>query len=94
MALPPLEEQSAITEAVSEKLSQIDAMEAEVERGLARAARLRQTILKAAFLGKLVPQDSDEEPAEKLLERIKNLRESAAESRPQPAKRKRKTVSP
>jgi len=29
------------------------------------------SILKRAFEGKLVPQDLDDEPAEKLLERIK-----------------------
>lgn len=75
LPLPTLAEQSAIVEAVNEKLSQIDAMEAEVERGLARAARLRQAILKAAFAGKLVPQNPDDEPAAKLLERIKAERE-------------------
>jgi type I restriction enzyme S subunit len=72
--LPPSVEQVAIIEAVNEKLSQIDAMEAEVERGLARAARLRQAILKAAFAGKLVPQDPIDEPAAVLLERIKSER--------------------
>jgi type I restriction enzyme S subunit len=32
---------------------------------------MRQSILKTAFEGKLVPQDPTDEPAEKLLERIK-----------------------
>ncbi len=68
--MPPLDEQSTIVEAVNEKLSQIDALEAEVERGLARASRLRQAILKAAFEGKLVPQDPTDEPASVLLRRI------------------------
>lgn len=48
---------------------------AEVEKtvadNLARAGRLRQAILGRAFSGRLVPQDPNDEPAEKLLERIR-----------------------
>ncbi|MGE3109331.1 MAG: restriction endonuclease subunit S [Phycisphaerales bacterium] len=72
--LPPLPVQSAIVEAVTERLSQIDALEAEVGRGLARASRLRQSILKTAFEGRLVPQDPADEPTSVLLERIRNDR--------------------
>jgi type I restriction enzyme, S subunit len=87
LPLPPLTEQSAIVEAVNEKLSQIDAMEAEVERGLARASRLRQAILKSAFEGKLVPQDPTDEPASVLLERIKQERASQAGNQAKRSKR-------
>jgi type I restriction enzyme S subunit len=46
-----------------------------VEQGLKQAERLRMSILKRAFEGKLVPQDPNDEPAEKLLERIKRRKE-------------------
>lgn len=70
LPLPPVAEQSAIVEAVNEKVSQIEALEAEVEHGLARASRLRSAILKTAFEGRLVAQDPSDEPASELLERI------------------------
>jgi type I restriction enzyme S subunit len=87
--LPPLAEQAAIVEAVNEKLSQIDGLESEIECGLARASRLRQSILKAAFEGRLVPQDPADEPASVLLERI---RQQAADPSSPPVARRTKTV--
>lgn len=93
--LPPVLEQEAILERFAEKLSQIEAMETEVERGLARAARLRQAILKAAFEGKLVPQDLSDEPASVLLARIRALREAmAAQSSGRPKRASRKKAAP
>ncbi len=53
------------------RFSIADEVEKIVGSSLKQAERLRMSILKRAFEGKLVPQDPDDEPAEKLLERIK-----------------------
>jgi len=74
--LPPLLEQHQIVAEIESRLSVADQLEKVVEQSLKQAERLRKSILKQAFEGKLVPQDPTDEPAEKLLERIKEEKES------------------
>jgi type I restriction enzyme S subunit len=71
LPLAPRDEQEAIVSEVESRLSIADAEEKTIEAALKQAARLRQSILKRAFEGKLVPQDRTDEPADRLLERIR-----------------------
>ena len=80
LPLPPLAEQRRIVAEVERRLSVVQQAEATVEASLARAERLRQSILKQAFSGRLVPQDPGDEPASALLERIRAEREAEAEA--------------
>jgi type I restriction enzyme, S subunit len=70
--LAPLDEQRQIVAEVAFHLSIVEQIEAQVDADLRRAARLRQSILKRAFEGRLVPQDSNDEPAETMLLRLRS----------------------
>jgi hypothetical protein len=75
LALPPTDEQEIVVEAVEEQFSIIDHLEADIGAKLENAQALRQSILRHAFAGKLVPQDPNDEPASELLKRIAAERE-------------------
>jgi len=66
-----LVEQEKIIQEIESRLSVCDKIEESITTSLLQAEALRQSILKKAFEGKLVPQDPNDEPAEKLLKRIK-----------------------
>lgn len=70
--LPPVEVQRAIVERVSALLDAATRTHDQIEGDLQRAASLRQSILRVAFEGKLVPQDPNDEPASVLLQRIRD----------------------
>ena len=69
--LCPLPEQHQIVAEIERCFSIADDVERTVDQSLQQAERLRQSILKQAFIGQLVPQDPTNEPAAVLLERIK-----------------------
>jgi type I restriction enzyme S subunit len=89
IALPPLDEADGILESAEQSLSGADRLARDVEQAEKESSALRQAILKAAFAGRLVPQDPNDEPAGVLLARIRA--ERAARPRPARGRRGRST---
>ena len=77
--LPPGGEQTRVLAAMERLLSVAVEAEEECLMNASRLARLRRSILRLAFEGKLVDQDPSDEPASVLLDRIKAQR-AAGES--------------
>ena len=65
------EEAEAVMEALASKLSEVDQLDQTLTTSLQQSEALRQSILKKAFSGQLVAQDTNDEPAAALLARIK-----------------------
>jgi type I restriction enzyme S subunit len=83
--IPPRQEQERVLIEVERQLSLVDALAGSVATALRRGAALRQSILRQAFTGNLVPQDPSDEPASVLLERIAAERAAA----PKPRRKRR-----
>lgn len=73
--LPSYNEQTVFVEKIENIFNRISENEAVIDAELLRAETLRQSILKKAFSGQLVPQDPSDEPASKLLARIQAEKE-------------------
>lgn len=70
LAICELGEQEEVVKVVDDKMSVIDQLNQTITTSLQQAEALRQSILKKAFSGELVPQDPNDEPAAALFARI------------------------
>ena len=91
--IPPLPEQEQIVSELERHLSVADEIEATLDAELKRAERLRQSILKQAFSGKLVPQNPNDEPASILLEKIRDEKEHQQSKRKKTTPKSKTTLS-
>jgi type I restriction enzyme S subunit len=89
--VPPLEALKRIKDEFDRMDAAMVSVRASLAEESARASALRQSILKAAFSGQLVPQDPRDEPASALLAR---LAAQAAAVPAEPKRRGRKPAQP
>jgi type I restriction enzyme S subunit len=80
-----VEHQLEIVKFIETQFSAIDQLESDINTNLKKAETLRQSILKKAFSGELVPQNPNDLPASVLLEKIK-----AEKAKLKPSKKRKK----
>ena len=79
--LPPLNEQKRIVAKIEELFSLLDSTKQLLEKTKILLKQYRQSLLKSAFEGKLVPQDPNDEPTSVLLEKIRREKSSKPNTR-------------
>jgi len=92
--LPNIFEQIQVVHEIESRHSVCDKIEETIADSLQQAEALRLSILKKAFEGKLVPQDPNDEPAQKLLERIRDLRQAQGKQGKAKPEKKEKVKAP
>lgn len=80
LKVPPKQEQNQIVEILESRFTLIDNLEKSISYSLHDVTVLRHSILKKAFEGKLLNQDSNDEPANKLIQKIKMEKEAYLKS--------------
>ena len=78
----PLPEQEALLSLIEPAFDYIAALETDIDANLQKAEALRQSILKKAFAGELVPQDPADLPAAVLLAGIRAAKAKEPKARP------------
>jgi len=91
--VPDSDEVPAIVAAIRTNLDAVAALESEIDANLQKSEALRQSILKKAFAGELVPQDPADEPAAALLARIRAERAAATTAKPAKSRGRKPTVA-
>ncbi|QLH09466.1 restriction endonuclease subunit S [Candidatus Nitrosotenuis sp. DW1] len=86
--LIPFDEQKILLDAIEMSFSVSNKISNELGEKLEYLNKLKQTILKQAFEGKLVPQDPNDEPAEILLQKIKQEKQKIISQSTKPRKKK------
>ena len=76
-----LDEQMQVSSLLIGRLTASIKLEEDMALRLQQCSTLRKAILEKAFSGKLIPQDSADEPASKLLEKIKQDRNSSPKTK-------------
>jgi type I restriction enzyme, S subunit len=90
IVVPPRFEQDQIVELIERHLTMLDAATKSVAALKLRCEGLRRVLIREAFLGRLVPQDPMDEPADLLMKRIA---EDRAAAMPSARTRKPQTVT-
>ena len=93
VAICNMSEQKVIEELLDTRLSDVDHCERIIATSLQRAEVLRQSILKRAFSGQLVPQNPDNEPASILLKRIKAEKTARSQNNSRTRRRREKATA-
>lgn len=75
------EEQHEIVRRIEAAFARIDRLAGQAKRALELVGKLDEAILAKAFRGELVPQDENDEPADRLLARIRAERQAAPKAK-------------